>query len=744
MRTKFYRGIALVLCLICLCSAALAQSAQVAGIKVIGVRSDEQSAVLYVGLKGMGSNGAATKTDVENVAVIGSRDQVPLSVKPLKGSQVGHIIVVDTSRYYYNNEYVTSENLQEIIAAYLDYVPEDEQVMFITAGESEPVLSNYMSREEARAYVTNVQIGKYTSACIYSAICKAFELASEPGNDDPLFNTVMIIADPDLESNNDPAHSLGEASMMYNYSDIKFDVYMTTPRRQRFLEGTGNPQRRQALESSFANFANFAQQVDGKYIEIAQTNDGVTTSPLATAMAAEQGSDLYLQVDYSELRNSIPVDGEKQKVQLSILYNEQREQIVRTVEVEVNTKLMPTPDPTPEPTPEPTATVAPTPTPVVASGQTDIKAMNAVLALYELHYLDRKDYKEFGSECLMAYIEFCRENNIEAGEGIDDEGYALLTSSRAIPKTTPTPQPTATPVPTVPPAGYMINDTDAEPNGFIGQMQTVLKNLNCYGKEEYANYGRLDQATVNAVARYCEHFNWRNDLHPNGVASAVVQDIVTNGEKREPIPDEVPSFREKIIAFLTRDITLGSLSIPTWIPVAVSAVVLFAILILVIVLGGKKKKQNYDEVSPLNQPSASLQPVTPGFGGDPFDQGPMDFEPTTSDDGEETMQPYFSKLVTLTMEFGGRSDTVEAELKEDPPYTIGRKDCQLTLDSMDSSASRRHAELYVKDGQVYVRDKSSHQNTYLNGRKVRSSTDGAIVNNGDRLQLSQHTIIIRW
>ena len=43
-----------------------------------------------------------------------------------------------------------------------------------------------------------------------------------------------------------------------------------------------------------------------------------------------------------------------------------------------------------------------------------------------------------------------------------------------------------------------------------------------------------------------------------------------------------------------------------------------------------------------------------------------------------------------------------------------------------------------------MRDKSSYQNTYVNGRKVRTGTDGTVVNNGDRLQLSEHTVTIRW
>ena len=266
----------------------------------------------------------------------------------------------------------------------------------------------------------------------------------------------------------------------------------------------------------------------------------------------------------------------------------------------------------------------------------------------------------------------------------------------------------------------------------------MLKTLNCYDEGVSTNVGRMDQATVDAVARYCEHYNWRND-RPDGVTKLVCLEIITNGPNMTPLEPQTPGMREKLLAFLTRYLTIGSLTLKMWIPVAVCVVLLFVIVILMVVLGGRSKEKPAPAEDPT--PSPSFQAVTSVASGNvPYTPTPV----MTADDVEETMQPYFSKLITITVQYAGRTRTEEAELKENPPYTIGRKDCQLLLDGADSSASRKQAELYVKDNQVYVRDKSSYQNTYINGRKVRSGPEGTVVSNGDRLQLSEHTVTIRW
>ena len=739
MKTRIYRGIALVLCLLCLCSAAFAE--KVAGINVIGVHHAEETPTLYIGVKTMSGSGAAVAADSDNLSVFGASAQVPLPAKQLKGAQLGHIIVVDTSMYYYKNTVVTTKDIQDIVQAYLTNLPKDERVMFVIAAEHEPVLSNYMTVEEAQTYASGIELGNYTSSCIYTSICKAFDLAATAKSNGTKFNDVFIVMDPDQESNNDTQHSLGEAVMVRTHSGIEFDVTLATPYRQKFLDGT-NETRRQNLRSSFNGLANFCQQVSGRYVEIPQDNSGVDVTPLNSIMSASYGANLFFAVDCTELRNYIPVDGKMQRAPMSLYYREGNDQVVRTVEVQVNTAFLPAPDPTATPAPATTETPVPSPTSVVAIGQEDSKAIQLIHALYNMNYLDKKEHESFDSECYYAYIDFCQNNNLTPDEGVFEDDYHLILSGKAVAavKVTPTPGPTPVPPePTVPPEGFGINDFDTADNGaFIARMQTVLKKLNCYEEGVSTNMGRMDQATVDAVARYCKHYNWRND-RADGVTKQVCMEIITNGDKMTPIE---PSLREKIKAFLSRDLSIGALTLKMWIPVALCAVLLFAIAVLIVALGGKKEKKGTVVSDPT--PSPSFQPVPSGVP-DPSPYPPV-APVNAAYENEDTKQPYFSKLITLTVEFKGRVRTEEAELKDDPDsvYTIGRKDCQLALDSMDTSASRHHAELYIKNNQVYVRDKSSHQNTYLNGRKVRSGQEGSVVNNGDRLQLSEHNVTVRW
>jgi|TARA_B110000116_G_scaffold265631_1_gene275109 pSer/pThr/pTyr-binding forkhead associated (FHA) protein len=61
--------------------------------------------------------------------------------------------------------------------------------------------------------------------------------------------------------------------------------------------------------------------------------------------------------------------------------------------------------------------------------------------------------------------------------------------------------------------------------------------------------------------------------------------------------------------------------------------------------------------------------------------------------------------------------------------TIGRSsDCDITLAA--SHLSRRHAELIVKNGQLYVKDLDSSNGTYLNGKRVSE----AKIKRGDELR----------
>lgn len=74
----------------------------------------------------------------------------------------------------------------------------------------------------------------------------------------------------------------------------------------------------------------------------------------------------------------------------------------------------------------------------------------------------------------------------------------------------------------------------------------------------------------------------------------------------------------------------------------------------------------------------------------------------------------------------------------DGPFKIGRSDsCELTLD--DHHASRLHAQLWVQQGWLFVRDERSSNGTYLNGQML---TQPARLKHGDSLLIGDTTLTV--
>ena len=734
MKKWLVKGTALGLLMLMVCSAALAQ---ISGIHIMSVRYSPEQPVIYMEMRALDGSGNATKTQRSNVKIVAGEKQVELAAEPLPDTFLGHIIVIDTSHYYLGTKYIKAENLSDIVSAYLSRLSAEEQVCFMLAGDADkPEVTDYMTVADALSYVRKIELSEGSSSCLSTAVTEAFEMATSPKSM-PMFNSVFIVADPDMESNKNGAHSLAEAALIRNDSNMLFDVTVVIPYRRQFLEGT-NQSRRAKLEEGMRTLESFASQVGGRYIEVPQDNNGVDTGDLHITLSGWTDTTMQYAVDCSAIAGHLPTDDELQTVPLSVFISDGNGQAVRTVDIVLNTTLLPEPQFTPEPelTPE-VPTPTPAPTPVIIPGQEDTRALQAIHALYTLHYLDSPNHNDFDSTCYSAFLDFCKSNGISVKEGgVFEDAYKLLLSERAVAKDLPTPEPTATPQPTVPPQGYAINDSDSEGSGgYIARMQFILKRLNCYADGASSNSGRMDQATVDAINRYCEAYNWYN-THPNGVDKVICTEILTNGMELTPLEPVEPSLSEKAREFLARRIKLGSFELAMWIPVVLCVVFLFLIVIMVVLLGGRKDK-------PASSGSKGGQPApvpTPAPAPAP---APIPSVPA-SDDDDHTVAPFFAKPVTLVVSYDGVSREVNAELKETPPFTIGRKDCQLQLDARDKSAGRRHAELYFKNNQVYVRDVSTYHNTTINGLKARSGDSGTVVNNGDELQLSEHFITIRW
>ena len=70
--------------------------------------------------------------------------------------------------------------------------------------------------------------------------------------------------------------------------------------------------------------------------------------------------------------------------------------------------------------------------------------------------------------------------------------------------------------------------------------------------------------------------------------------------------------------------------------------------------------------------------------------------------------------------------------------SIGRGDCDVVITG-DDALSKRHCELYEKDGKVYVRDLSSSNGTRINGRKI----DDAELSDGDELTVGARDYLVK-
>lgn len=723
-------------CLICISSYA-----EVSGINVLSILPVENIPTMYFEVRAQDSSGSGLRMQQQDFEFVAHQYDAVLNTSAVPTGSQGHIIVVDTSLYYYGNKVLKIENIQDIVTAYLSRISSEEKVMFVLATDARhPTCTDYMSVDRALEYSRGLAFGSEKSANIATAIYEAFAYAIAPAKNDPLFNTVFIVADPDLESNNENAHTLNECVQLRASSGRNFDVAVAIPYREKFLKDT-NDTRRSALQAAFAKFEEFANQCAGRYIQIPQNDLGVDTDPLHLKISQWLYSTNYFLVDFSSLSGLIPREPQIQDVSVSISCGSS----MRLVDVKLDTALLPEPVVVETLTPEATDTVptpTPDPTPVVSPGQSDTVAMQAIHALNKLFYLERTNYKDFDNSCYLAYIDFCTNNGIDPRDGIYEETYNLLLSGKAIPAPTPTPTPritpvpTSTPDPTIPPEGYVINDQDIPGSGeFIAQIQNVLKGLNCYDENSSANVGRMDKATIDAINKYCAAYGWENH-YENGVNKEICTAILVNGPKQKPIEMTEPTAREKALDFLQQDIVIFGVNIQMWMPVVLCVVLVFIILIIVLfVMSGDKTKKEKEE-----RRSVEVSNPETGLDVSSIWQNAVSETPTES--------PYFSLFVTLQISYAGHTREQQVDLRGgNTSCVIGRRTGNtVVLDASDKEVSRDHAELIYVDGSVYLRDLSTYRNTTINGMQVhtRGDSKGTIINNGDQIALGKHTIIVKW
>lgn len=440
----------------------------------------------------------------------------------------------------------------------------------------------------------------------------------------------------------------------------------------------------------------------------------------------------------------------------------------------------------PKPTATPAPTVTPSPVPTVAPkvdiGSNDVSARILISKLQDLYYLDPNvEYSKFDERCMDAYINFCKDNNFDPSTRIDDEMFEFITRSTKA-KQTATPVPTATvaALPTIDPRGYTVGSTDEGDNRFITEVQSILQKLNLYSEE--TEIGKLDNATLNAIRLYCKVYGIKGPGENEFLVSdSLIDNILSEGEKRVPYVAPAPSTSEKFKDTLQREVfKIGSFSVKIWM-LAVLILVLILAIALIIVLS--KKKDEYSgnvtsAVAPRQKaspdPASSYSGSTSGMSA-----GSVSRMGRSSSESEETVPPgrgggsassddetlprSSGISVTISISGGITVGTRQAMITE-KNYIIGRnKDmCDLVLEG-DGQVSRKQVALNYRGGQLYLYDLSSY-GTLVNGQKMAQapsvsdssetvpltasrsggSGGGFALHRGDVIQAGNYSLTINW
>ncbi len=752
----------------------LCMAAEIADIQILRASVDSESPVAYVALRAKNASGKGIKITADELefeaSMTNGGDGRTVLLKGVKAGagRFGHIIVVDTSMYYFRSKNIKAAHISGIIAAYLNRLSEEERVKFILAGEKGCTEIDYMALAEAKNYAAQIALGQKDPSMIYTAIYTAFEQAKEPAVDAPPYNSVFIVADPNLSTNEDSVQLLEEAVSLYNDSEEKFDVLLAMPYRASYFGTRGAAKDRTSkVNEGFATYESFASRSGGVFCRVPQDNRGVDTTELLAKILEQHNSLTLLEIDLSSLNQLLDHEGGEQEVDIRV--SGKNSDRTSTASIRVDASLLPPPALTPAPTPE----SDPPDIPVVVLHQKDAKAFEAIRALIKLWYLEDNNYSEFDGNCWMAYVDFCQANEIDASDGIYEDAFNRLMRGDAIPAGTATPIPTttpkatSTPVPTIRPDGYRLGDADTEESGgFIYSMQVVLQKLNCFGEEKPSS-GMLDQPTLDAVTLYCETYGWNNEA-ADSVSAMLVNDIITNGQNREPYVEPEPSKKEKVRAFLTVELLrIGGFPISRGMMLATAGVLFFIAIIVAILVSGKKEYPVRDIIeSPVKSPVESPKGESKGTG---------------------TIDVFLP--VSLSITYNGTQRTLNTYIYLDKNYLIGRDSeshpnkFNLMLDSDDRRVSRPHAALYLEnrpEGKVlYLCDLGSRNGTIVNGDRLSANAQGwsedekkdigrgtydfsenneefmkklaafkkessRLVHSGDRIEIGGHQIRISW
>ncbi len=132
------------------------------------------------------------------------------------------------------------------------------------------------------------------------------------------------------------------------------------------------------------------------------------------------------------------------------------------------------------------------------------------------------------------------------------------------------------------------------------------------------------------------------------------------------------------------------------------------------------------EVSPAPVPQTPSQPVIPYFGSD----------------GETTILNVSQQMAKPSAPYLVRSSNQETVILSKPVFRIGKDRDFTDYCICDNSAvSRRHANLLVRNGDVFIIDTNSTNHTFVNGVMIRNNTEVKLTH-GDEIRLANEDFML--
>lgn len=171
-------------------------------------------------------------------------------------------------------------------------------------------------------------------------------------------------------------------------------------------------------------------------------------------------------------------------------------------------------------------------------------------------------------------------------------------------------------------------------------------------------------------------------------------------------------------------------------PLVIAAVLIAVGIIVALLIGSSVRRKRRDKNEKVAGPAA-LEEEDAYF--DDYELNSVENRTLFLDDSEDEED----RATRLLCE-SGRMITLDENTKGtririllEGRMTVGRGDCDVVID--DDALSRRHCELYEKEGKVFVRDLSSANGTRVNGIKISDR----IIEDGDELTMGTGTYTVR-